>query len=175
MTFVTIKSRAVDHLLSTVNFDAIRRLLILLRILPCRFSSPGPRFALVHIDFRNCRAAKTGALAVYIRLFFAYNGTVTSRRCTVSFTDSNSITHTAHVSAASLFEAAALGVAEFRRCGFAEVAVGVGTTLDITVRSPSTTHSLRVSRLEAWLNSSGKSPAEQALKVRLKNEIARVG
>ncbi len=97
-----------------------------------------------------------------------------SRRCTVSFTDSNGIMHTARVSAASLFEAAALGVAEFRRCGFADVVLGIGTTLDVTIQSPSTTHSLRLERLEAWLKSSGKSPAEQALKGRLKNEIARV-
>ncbi len=73
------------------------------------------------------------------------------------------------------FEAAALGVAKFRRCGFADVALGIGTTLDLTIQSPSTTHSLRLERLEAWLESSGKSPAEQALKGRLKNEIARMG
>ena len=97
-----------------------------------------------------------------------------SRRCTVSFTDSNGITHIARVSAATLFEAAALGVAEFRRCGFADAAPGVGTTLDVTVQSATTTHSLRLAKLEAWLNSSGRSPAEQALKVRLKDEIARI-
>ena len=36
-------------------------------------------------------------------------------------------------------------------------------------------HTLRMSRLEAWLNSSDKSPAEQALKVRLREELARTG
>lgn len=100
---------------------------------------------------------------------------VSSRRCTVSFTDANGITHTARVSAASLFEAAALGLAEFRRCGFAGVALGMGTTLDVAVQSPSTTHSLGLAKVEAWLSSSGKSPAEQALKVRLREELERVG
>ena len=66
-------------------------------------------------------------------------------------------------------------MAEFRRCGFAEVALGIGTTLDVTIHSPSTTHSLRLERLEAWLKSSAKSPAHQALNVRLRDEIARVG
>ena len=115
------------------------------------------------------------ALIDCILLLFAYNRVVASQRCTVSFADSNGITHAVKVSAGSLFEAAALGVAEFKRCGFADVALGIGTTLDVAVRSPSTTHSLRLAKLEAWLNSSGKSPAEQALKVRLREEIERVG
>jgi hypothetical protein len=99
---------------------------------------------------------------------------VPSRRCTVSFTDSTGVTHAVEVSAASLFEAAALAVAEFRRCGFGDAAVGAGTSLAVTVQQPITTHTMRMSRLEAWLNSSGKSPAEQALKVRLKEVLAGI-
>lgn len=96
-------------------------------------------------------------------------------RCTVSFTDSEGITHAIEVSAASLFEAAALAVAAFRRCGFTDVALGSGTSLAVTVQQPTTTHTLRMSRLEAWLNSAGKSPGEQVLKVRLKEELAKAG
>lgn len=110
-----------------------------------------------------------------IRLLFAYNGIVPSSRCTVSFTDTNGITHSVNVSAGSLFEAAALAVAEFRRCGFADAAPGPGTILDVAVQSPSTAHSLRASQLAGWLRSSGKSPNEQALKVRLREEMERVG
>ena len=98
-----------------------------------------------------------------------------SRRCAVSFTDTNGITHSVNVSAGSLFEAAALAVAEFRRCGFADAAPGCGTMLDVAVQSPSMAHSLRVSTLDGWLRASGKSPAEQALKVRLREEMGRVG
>ncbi len=92
----------------------------------------------------------------------------------VSFTDPTGITHAVEVSASSLFEAAALAVAEFRRWGFADVALGAATSLAVTVKPPATTHELRVSKLEAWLNSAGKSPGEQALKVRLKEELERV-
>jgi hypothetical protein len=46
--------------------------------------------------------------------------------------------------------------------------------LDVAVQSPSMTHSLRVSQLDVWLKASGKSPAEQALKVRLREEIERI-
>lgn len=95
------------------------------------------------------------------------------QRCTVSFTDGTGITHTVEVSAASLFEAAALAVAEFRRCEFADAALGTATSLAITVHAPATTHTLRMSRLEAWLESGGKTPSEQALKVRLREEMAR--
>ncbi len=75
------------------------------------------------------------------------------------------------VSAASLFEAAALAVAEFRQCGFTDVTLGAATSLAVTVQQPTTTHTLRMSRLEAWLNSAGKSPGEQALKIRLKGVL----
>jgi hypothetical protein len=37
------------------------------------------------------------------------------------------------VVASSLYEAAALGGAEFRRCGFADATVGPGTRLKVTV------------------------------------------
>jgi hypothetical protein len=36
------------------------------------------------------------------------------------------------------------------------------------VKSTATSHEVRVSKVEAWLQSSGKSPNEQALKVKLK-------
>jgi hypothetical protein len=42
---------------------------------------------------------------------------IVSSACRVSFTDSAGVTHTVSVAATSLYEAAALGIAEFRRCG----------------------------------------------------------
>jgi hypothetical protein len=98
---------------------------------------------------------------------------VPHQRCTVSFTDPTGITHSVEVSAASLFEAAALAVAQFRRSGFTDAAPGAGASLSVTVHAPATTHSLRMSRLEAWLESAGKTPIEQALKVRLREELRR--
>lgn len=47
------------------------------------------------------------------------------------------------------------------------------TSLAVIVQQPATSHALRTKRLEAWLNSSGKSPAEQALKIRLREELER--
>jgi hypothetical protein len=109
-------------------------------------------------------------VAFDFRLLFAYTGAVSST-CLVSFTDAGNITHTVSVAASSLYEAAALGIAEFKRCGFAFTGVGPGTRLKIAVETPSTTHELSVSKLQTWLDSDGKSPREQARKVKLRQVL----
>jgi hypothetical protein len=105
------------------------------------------------------------------RLVFAYDVGVTSS-CKVSFTDGVGVTHSASVSASSLYEACVLALAEFGRCGFTDAATGPATRLTVAVEGPSTTHQLSVSKVRAWLEGSGKNPNEQALKVRLR-EILR--
>jgi hypothetical protein len=64
-------------------------------------------------------------------------------------------------------------VAQFLRCRFTDAALGVGISLSVTVHAPATTHSLRMARLEAWLESAGTTPREQALTVRLREELTR--
>uniref|UniRef100_Q01TP7 Uncharacterized protein n=1 Tax=Solibacter usitatus (strain Ellin6076) TaxID=234267 RepID=Q01TP7_SOLUE len=91
--------------------------------------------------------------------------------CKGSFTDTAGVTHTVSVSAASLYEAAALGIAEFRRCGFVEAMVGPTTRLKVAVEAPATTHELTIAKLRAWLDSSGKTPREQAVKVGLREVL----
>ena len=44
-----------------------------------------------------------------------------SRRCRVSFTDAERVEHAVEVSAATLYEACVLALAEFRRVGFVDV------------------------------------------------------
>lgn len=106
------------------------------------------------------------------RLFFAYAGIVSSI-CRVSFDDGAGVTHTVSVSASSLYEAAALAVAEFKRSGFAFAAVGPGTKLKVAVELPATTHELSVGKLQTWLESNGKTPREQAAKVTLRQLLGR--
>jgi nicotinic acid phosphoribosyltransferase len=70
--------------------------------------------------------------AVHIRLVFAYTVVVpTARSCSVSFTDSEGITHSVEITASTLYEAAVLALSEFRRCGFAEATFGPGTKLSV--------------------------------------------
>jgi gamma-glutamylcysteine synthetase len=78
------------------------------------------------------------------------------------------VTHTVIVPASSLYEAAALGVAEFKRNGFAFASIGPATRLKISVEPPATTHELSMAKLESWLDTNGKTPREQAVKVRLR-------
>ena len=91
-----------------------------------------------------------------------------ARTCTVSFTGTDGIAHGVEVSAASLYEAAALALAEFRKCNLTEVLPGRATRLTVTVKAPATSHELTVGKLEDWLASGGKSPKEQVEKGRLK-------
>ena len=77
------------------------------------------------------------------------------------------------VTATTLFEAAVLAMAEFRRCGFTANAPGPATRLMVTVKMPTTSHEVQVGKIEAWLPSGGKSPAEEALKSRLRDLVGR--
>ena len=73
--------------------------------------------------------------------------------------------------AASLYEAAVLGLKAFRSSSFAEHSLpGTNTRLKVTVRSEEATHEAAVAQVETWLRGQGKSPREQALKVRLRTE-----
>jgi hypothetical protein len=42
------------------------------------------------------------------------------------------------------------------------------------VNTPATSHEARLSKIEAWLQSGGQSPNEQALKVRLRELLGSV-
>jgi hypothetical protein len=56
-------------------------------------------------------------------------------------------------------------IGEFWRCGFMANAPGPATRLTVTVKTPATAHEVRLSKIEAWLESGGSSPNEQALKL----------
>jgi hypothetical protein len=107
-----------------------------------------------------------------IRLFFTLSATISlvpsARTCLVSFTDSEGVQHAVEVSASTLYEAAALAIAEFRRCGFTAHSPGPATRLTVTVKAPATSHEVRLSKIESWLQSGGRSPNERAMKVRLR-------
>ena len=95
----------------------------------------------------------------------------TARTCLVSFTDSEGIRHSVEVAGSTLYEAAALAIREFRRCGFTVDAPGPATWITVAVKAPATSHEVQVSKIEAWLQSEGKSPNEQAMKIRLREVL----
>ncbi len=91
-----------------------------------------------------------------------------SRSCSVSFTDTDGVTHSVEVTAESLYEAAALGLKAFKEF---EWEIGPPLTLDVKVRAPEITHGISVRKFDAWLNSGGKSPKEAFLRSRLKEVL----
>ena len=95
------------------------------------------------------------------------------RSCRVSYQDFDGIRHSVQVTAETLYEAAVLALAEFGRCGFSDAHTGPATRLTIAVLAPSTSHEISVGKLRAWLDSSGRSPAQQALKTRLRDVLGR--
>ena len=107
--------------------------------------------------------------------FLRYNLLVPSvRTCIVSFRDIDGMHHAVEVNAASLYEAAVLGLKAFRSSGFAEHSLpGTNARLKVTVRSGEATHEVAVGQVETWLRGQGKSPLEQALKVRLREVLHR--
>ena len=67
----------------------------------------------------------------------------TAHTCQVSFTDSEGIRHSVEVAAGTLYEAAVLAIAQFRRCKFTVDAPGSATRLTVAVEMPSTTHEVQ--------------------------------
>jgi hypothetical protein len=93
------------------------------------------------------------------------------RSCTVSYKELQDIEHAVQMTAETLYEAAALGLAAFRKADL----FGGGTParhaqLTIRVSAPVTIHTVSLLKLTEWLANHGRSPKEQAMKARL-NEL----
>jgi hypothetical protein len=90
------------------------------------------------------------------------------RSCLVSFTDSRGVQHSVEVTAETLFDAAALGVAVLRKDGWIDQGFAVGTKLRVDVREPATSHTVTLSQVERWLDGATSSPNERVRKDRLR-------
>jgi hypothetical protein len=94
------------------------------------------------------------------------------RSCRVSFTDPQGIRHTVHVSAESLFEAAAMGLAALKKDVWVDP-VGAAARLEVEVRESPVTYAVSVMQSERWLQGATSSPNERVRKDRLKGLLAR--
>jgi hypothetical protein len=93
---------------------------------------------------------------------------VSVRSCLVSFTDNRGVQHSVEVTAETLFEAAALGVALLRKDGWVDQGFALGTKLRVDVREPATRHTVTLSQVERWLDGATSSPNERVRKDRLR-------
>jgi hypothetical protein len=95
------------------------------------------------------------------------------RNCQVTCRDLAGITHTVEVTADSLYEDVAQGLGAFRGGDWAGD-IGRGqTTITVVVKQPEVEHKVRMRDFEAWLESNGRSPAEMALKSRLRELLSK--
>jgi hypothetical protein len=85
-------------------------------------------------------------------------------RCLVSVTDSEGVKHSVTLSAATLFEAAAAGVAAFRRESWAAAALTSNARVRVEVQPPPIVHDVPLKAIERWVNAPAISPSEQAAK-----------
>jgi hypothetical protein len=90
------------------------------------------------------------------------------RICRVSCRDIEDIEHAVEVNAESLYEAVARGLAVFRNADWVSQIGSGQTTITVAVKQPEVQHTVRMRDFEAWLESNGRSPAEMALKSRLR-------
>jgi hypothetical protein len=87
-------------------------------------------------------------------------GSMALRSCRVTISDLNGVTHTAEVTASSLYEAVALGLAAIRGSEWAgQIADGLNT-FQVSVTDVPVTHTVKVGDFNKWLNRTGGSPRE---------------
>ena len=98
---------------------------------------------------------------------------VAVRRCLVSCSDLNGVEHAVEVTADSVYEAVAQGLRIFRENAWVhEMGRGL-TTVKVLVKQPEVEHRVRVQDFERWLHTAGKTPAEIALKARLRGLLEK--
>ncbi len=92
--------------------------------------------------------------------------------CSVTVTDFGGIRHTVEVTAESLFEAAAAGIAVFRGAPWIEE-IGPGTRLEVEVRSPTVRHAVTVLQIQKWLELGINTPSETLRKKKVGELLRR--
>ena len=94
-----------------------------------------------------------------------------SKKCFVSFRDTDGVEHVAEVVAGSLYEAGALALKQFRRSDWSREASFETGTLRVQV-CESNFYNLLVADLEQWLKKSGGSPREMTMRDKIRNKLA---
>jgi hypothetical protein len=95
-------------------------------------------------------------------------------RCRVSYTDTEGIAHAVEVDAASLYEAVALAVAEFREGEIITDAPAPMTEFCVAVLRKPIEHRIRFKKVQEWAQPSTKGgPATSVLRERLRKLLER--
>ena len=95
------------------------------------------------------------------------------RSCRVTCRDAQGVEHTVQVTAQSLFEAVAQGLRVFREDDWSEDPNRGPASVVVAIKHPEVEHKVRIKDFEKWLDSAARSPADMALKNRLRNIVGR--
>ncbi len=95
---------------------------------------------------------------------------MTGKTCRVSFKDADGIVHSVEVQAASMYEAAVLGLKALKRSTWIDV-IGPGTRISVQVHEPPVEHFMMYAQLLRWLENA-TTPADLSKKKRLKELLA---
>jgi hypothetical protein len=94
------------------------------------------------------------------------------RTCRVTCRDTQGVEHTVQVTAQSLFEAVAQALRVFREHEWSDEPTG-STSVMVTIKPAEVEHRVRIRDFQTWLEAAPKSPAEMALKRRLRDILGR--
>jgi hypothetical protein len=92
-----------------------------------------------------------------------------AKSCRVTVRDVDGTSHTAEVTASSLFEAVAQGLAAFRRSEWVEGADDRFGVVKVSVGDVRVEHEVRVADFTRWLERPGRSPREVIERQRIRS------
>ncbi len=95
------------------------------------------------------------------------------RTCSVTCRNPQGVEHTVQVSAQSLYEAVAQALRVFRQDDWTESPEYGLSTLVVRIKQPEVEHRVRIKDFQNWLESTTPSPAEMAIKNRLRAILGR--
>jgi hypothetical protein len=95
------------------------------------------------------------------------------RTCRVTCRDAQGVEHTAQVTAQSLFEAVAQALRVFREHDWSDDPNSGSASVVVTIKEPEVEHRVRIKDFQTWLESAPRSPAEMALKRRLRDILGQ--
>src|SRR6266851_6862147 len=84
--------------------------------------------------------------------------------CRVTRRDGHGVDHSVEVSAQSLYEAVAQALRIFQESDWTEALEAGASAVVVRIKQPEVEHTVRIRDFRNWLEASGRSPAEMALK-----------
>jgi hypothetical protein len=97
------------------------------------------------------------------------------RSCKVTIRDTDGLEHTAHVTAATLYEAVALGLASIRAEEWVNRIPEGLNAVKVSVRSVPVEHSVKLQDFNAWLRKDGGTPRERTDRKRVREILGLSG